>query len=79
MSVFMSGGVHRLEGDAPLFLFPERRREWLYLASAGATFRQVQWEGFAPVVRMTWERNQSSVGLYDYRRLGVTFGITRAF
>ena len=78
-SVFVSGGVHRLEGDARLFLFPERRREWLYRAGVGATFRQVQWRGFVPVFRMTWEQNQSSVELYDYHRLGASFGITRAF
>ena len=78
-TVFVQAGVHRLEGDARLFIFPDRRREWLFQASAGATLRQVQWRGFAPVVRVAWERNQSSVGLYDYRRFGTTVGVTRAF
>ena len=78
-TVFATAGVHRLEGDARLFLFPDRRREWLYQAGAGATFRQVQWHGFAPVVRINWERNQSTVGLYDYHRFGATVGVTRAF
>ena len=78
-TVFASAGLHRLEGDAQLFLFPDRRREWLYQAGAGATFRQLQWSGFAPVVRVSWERNQSTVGLYDYGRLATTFGVTRAF
>ena len=68
-----------MEGDERLFIFPDRRREWLFQASAGATFRQVQWRGFSPVIRINWERNQSSVGLYDYRRLGTTIGVTRAF
>lgn len=78
-TVFASAGIHRLEGDAQLFLFPDRRREWLYQAGAGATFRQVQWKGFAPVIRVTWERNQSTVGLYDYHRLATSLGIARAF
>jgi hypothetical protein len=78
-SLFGSAGLHRLEGDARLFLFPERRREWLYQASLGATFRTIQWHGFAPVLRLTWEQNRSTVGLYDYRRIATTFGIARAF
>ena len=78
-TVFASAGVRRLEGDARLFLFPERRREWLLQATAGATLRQLQWRGFAPVIKVSWERNQSSVGLYDYRRLATTVGVTRAF
>jgi len=78
-TVFVTAGLHRLEGDAQLFIFPDRRREWLYQAGAGATFRQVQWHGFAPVVRFSLERNQSTVELYNYRRLGLTMGVTRAF
>jgi hypothetical protein len=62
-----------------LFLFPERRREWLYQASGGATFRTLTVHGFAPLVRLTYERNYSTVGLYDYRRLAADIGIARAF
>jgi hypothetical protein len=71
--------VRRTEGDARLFLFPDRRREWLVQASAGATLRQLSWKGFAPLVRATFERNASSVGLYDYRRFAGEIGIVRAF
>lgn len=78
-TAFLSGGVHRLEGDERLFLFPERRREWLWQASVGATFRRFEVAGFAPVVRLSYERNVSTVGLYDYHRLSGQIGITRAF
>lgn len=78
-TAFLSGGVHRLEGDDGLFLFPARRQEWLWQASIGATFRRLQIAGFAPVVRVSYERNASTVGLYDYHRLFGQVGITRAF
>jgi tetratricopeptide (TPR) repeat protein len=78
-TVFASTSVRRTEGDARLFLFPERRREWLYQASGGATFRTLTVHGFAPLVRLTYERNDSTVGLYDYRRLAADIGIARAF
>ncbi|HEX4737184.1 MAG TPA: surface lipoprotein assembly modifier [Allosphingosinicella sp.] len=78
-TLFASAAVHRLEGDARLFLFPDRRKEWLYHATIGATLRQVHYKGFSPVVRLSWERNVSTVGLYDYRRLAANIGITRAF
>jgi hypothetical protein len=35
--------------------------------------------GFAPLVRINFERNWSAVGIYDYRRLSVDFGLNRAF
>ncbi|MEO7691912.1 MAG: surface lipoprotein assembly modifier [Sphingomonas sp.] len=79
MTVFASAGLHRLDGDARLFLFPDRRREWLYQVSGSATLRQLTLWGFAPLVRVGWERNVSTVGIYDYRRLSADFGITRGF
>jgi outer membrane protein len=78
-SAFVTAGLRRLEGDERLFLFPDRRREWTYSLGAGATVRALQYRGFAPVVRVEWERNRSTVGIYDYRRLAATVGITRAF
>lgn len=68
-----------LEADARLFLYPERRRDLLLGASAGATFRGLKVRGFAPLIRVSYERNFSTVGIYDYRRVATTFGITRAF
>jgi outer membrane protein len=79
ITLFGTLGLRRLEADARLLLFPERRREWLYSLGAGATFRQLAVNGFAPLVRLSLERNASTVGLYDYRRTAVDFGITRAF
>ena len=78
-TLFVSAGLHRLDGDARLFLFLDRRREWLYQLSASATLRQLTLWGFAPLVRVGWERNASTVGLYDYHRVSADFGVTRAF
>ncbi len=47
--------------------------------SVGATFRQIEVGGFSPVVRVAYERNSSTVGIYDYRRTTFDLGITRAF
>jgi hypothetical protein len=79
MTLFGTLGLRRLEADARILLFPERRRDWLYSLGAGATFRQLAVNGFAPLVRLSLERNASTVGLYDYRRTAVDFGVTRAF
>lgn len=78
-TAFGSVGVRRLEADERLFLFPQRRRDWLLSASIGASFRHVVVAGFAPLVRLSYERNLSTVGIYDYSRAAVDFGITRAF
>lgn len=78
-TLFASIAVRRIEGDARLFLFPKRRREWLTHVSAGATFRSLTIAGFAPLLRASYERNVSSVALYEYQRLAGEVGITRAF
>ena len=78
-TLFASAGIRRLDGDARLFLFTDRRREWLYQLSANATLRRLTLWGFAPLVRAGWERNRSTVGLYDYKRVSADIGITRAF
>jgi tetratricopeptide (TPR) repeat protein len=77
LAVSFSAG--RLLADKRLLLFPERRSEWLVRGIFGATLRQFTIHGFAPTARLTYERNSSSVGIYDYSRTAVDFGITRVF
>ncbi|WP_343061146.1 surface lipoprotein assembly modifier [Novosphingobium flavum] len=72
-------GYNRLEADARLFLFPRRRVDDRFTASLAATWRGVQWKGFAPLTRVSWERNRSTVELYAYRRISAELGITSAF
>jgi tetratricopeptide (TPR) repeat protein len=79
ITLFASVGLRRTEGDAALFLFGERRREWLVTARGGATFRKLTIGPFAPFMRVAYERNRSSLQLYAYRRLATEFGFTRAF
>ena len=78
-TLFANATARRLESDARIFPFPDRRKEWFLRAGMGATFRQIEVAGFSPVVRVAYERNFSTVGIYDYHRVNVDFGITRAF
>lgn len=78
-TIFASAGLRRTEGDAALFLFGDRRREWLVTARAGATFRALTVKSFAPYVRVSYERNASSLQIYNYSRIATEIGITRAF
>ena len=79
--VTLNGGfdVARLHADERLILFPERRSDRYARLSLGATFRQVQWHGFAPLFRFSVERNRSTIAFYDYRRTRTEMGIVRAF
>ena len=78
-TMFASTGVRRTVGDERLFLFPERREEWLVTARGGMTFRTLSVARLAPMVRINFERNESTVGIYDYRRLSMEIGFTRTF
>lgn len=78
-TAFASAGLRRTEGDERLFLFRDKRREWLMTGRLGMTFRSLTTYGFAPTVRFTLERNDSTVGIYDYRRVAADIGVSRAF
>lgn len=78
-TAFASAGLRRTQGDERLFLFPEKRREWLVTGRVGMTFRTLTAYGFAPTVRVTLERNDSTVGIYDFRRIAADIGVSRAF
>jgi tetratricopeptide (TPR) repeat protein len=78
-TLYGSFGMRRLEADQRLFIYPERRRDWYLRAGLGATLRQLAIEGFAPLVRLNYERNASTVGIYDFARVSIDVGVTRAF
>jgi hypothetical protein len=69
----------RLSADERLLLYPDVRREKLYRASLGITFRQLVVGELAPSIRLTAERNRSSIEIFDYRRTRTEFVLTRAF
>ena len=72
-------GYRRLEADARLALYPRRRVDQQYSLTGSATWRAFQIRGFAPFTRLQLERNGSTIGLYDYKRVAVEFGVTSAF
>jgi hypothetical protein len=78
-TIYATATVSHLESDARLFLYTDRRIEWLTRAGLGATFRQIQVKGFSPLVRVNYERNASTVGIYAYHRFATDIAITRAF
>lgn len=71
--VSANGGF--LEADARFTLFPERRRDTSAGASFAASFRSLGWHGFVPLLRVRYERNWSSVGIWDYSRFSGEVGI----
>lgn len=69
----------RLRADERLSLFPDRRSDRLLRLTIGATFRQLNFNGYAPVARIIVERNSSTIAFYDFKRVRTEFGIARAF
>jgi len=79
MTLTLGAEVGRLHADERLVLFPQKRSDHFSRLTLGATFRQLQFRGFAPVARFSIERNRSTVEFYDYRRTRTELGIVRAF
>jgi hypothetical protein len=77
-TVVVSADYAHLEADEALFLLG-RRVENRFGASIAGTFRSLRVGSFAPLARLRWERNRSTVELYDYKRITGEFGITSAF
>lgn len=78
-TLFASLGIGRSYADARLSLFPSRRKDKQFQASVGASFRQLRFWSLAPLARLTYERNLSSIEIYAYNKLRAEFGFTRAF
>lgn len=74
----ISLGYSHLEADRALFLF-KRRIDDQMTANMSATFRTLRVGSFAPLARVGFERNYSSVGIYDFSRIAAEVGITSAF
>lgn len=72
-------GYQHLEADKRLSLYPRRRVDERIDASLSATFRALKIGSLAPVMRLRFERNWSTVEIFDYRRLAAEFGVTAAF
>lgn len=79
VTLVVTASYGRLGADERLLLFTEARSDRLYRASLGATFRNFRVDTFAPFIRATYERNQSTVEIYDYRKVRSEIGVTRAF
>ncbi|MET3722862.1 surface lipoprotein assembly modifier [Sphingomonas trueperi] len=79
ITLFASATAARLTADARLFIFPDRRADWYVRGGAGAIWRKVHVAGFSPLFRFGYERNWSTVRIYDFRRFSTEFGITRGF
>ena len=74
----MAGGVPCglvVEGPAQLLYRVDDR----FTASLAGTFRALGVGTFAPLARLRWERNKSTLEIYDFRRITLELGITSAF
>lgn len=78
-TIVASAAYRRLESDARLFLYPERRQDDNFDVSLSSTFRTFTLGSFAPLVRARYERNSSTVGVYDFDRFSFEFGVVSAF
>jgi outer membrane protein len=78
-TVTLGAEIGQLRADERLQLFPEKRIDNYRRLTLGATFRHFTFGGFAPLARLTFERNRSSIEFHDFRRTRTEVGISRAF
>lgn len=69
----------RMRRAAPAPLFAETRRETRSSLALRVLHRHVSVKGFAPALELGFDRQRSTVSLYDYRNLRLSLGFTREF
>lgn len=74
-----SVGYSHLDSDARLLLYPKRRIDNRLSAGLSGTFRALRLGTLAPYARVQWERNFSTVAIFDYNRVSGQLGLTAAF
>ncbi len=72
-------GYNHVAADQRIFLYPRRRIDNRYSAGLGITLRNLRFGAFAPLARVRFERNVSTVEIYDYSRFSGEIGVTAAF
>ncbi|MBB4631173.1 surface lipoprotein assembly modifier [Sphingosinicella soli] len=75
----LSAKYEHLEADRRLFLYPKRRVDDRYEIGLSATLRKFRVGSFAPILKLSRERNVSTIELYDYTRVSGEVGVTAAF
>lgn len=68
---------NRFNGLHPLF--GVQRRDRRSTARLDLSNSQWNWNGFAPVLRLHYERQRSTVVINDFTNIGASFGVTRQF
>jgi len=58
---------------------PAGRQDKKYSADISLIFKEVDYYGFNPTLRLSASRNDSNIGLYESNRFGMNFGIQSAF
>ena len=79
VTLVLDASYAHLEADRRLFLYPRRRIDDRFEVGVAGTFRSLRVDRFAPTIGFSWEKNTSTVGIYDYQRLSAEVGISAAF
>lgn len=78
-TLFANARYSRLEADERLSIYPRRRQDDSFSGLLGATFRSLAWKGWAPQVKVLYERNDSPIEVYRYDRWRSEFGVVKTF
>lgn len=78
-SLIAGAEVGRLRADERLSLLSSERQDKSLRLHLGTVLRQLTFKGFAPLTRIVFERNRSTVEFYDYSRVRSEIGVSRAF
>lgn len=77
--VFIQASAGRLKSDARIPLFTDVRKDRRYDVTAGLLLRQWSFKGLSPLIRVSRSVNQSTVGIFDFKRTRVEFALSREF
>ncbi|HYZ48686.1 MAG TPA: surface lipoprotein assembly modifier [Sphingomonas sp.] len=69
----------KLRADAREPFFGVTRDDTRFDLTAGLVLRRFTWHGLAPLVRVTYSNNDSTIAIYGFKRTRVEFALSREF
>lgn len=79
LTVSASVTAGHLWADDRLLIYPRKRTDDYLRIGVSGVLRRFTFAGFAPSLQFMFERNRSTVAVYDYRRRAAEIGFSRVF
>lgn len=78
-TLYARGAFTKMRGDSAFLFFPDRRDDRIYEANGAVQFRGLHFLGLSPQIKMTYQKSDSSIPIFQFNRIRGEVGLTSLF